>query len=127
MAGEHTPAAYATLSDLQAGWRALSPVEQGIAQALLDRVAVLIDEAFENAGKDPADMSETKRRVAGIISCDLVQYSMDKLRLGNTDLMDDSISDQVWQSDASGSGVRLNDDQLRRLGVGRTHAGWALP
>lgn len=67
--------AYATVADLAARWRPLSPAEQDRAAVLLDDVAVLIDEAAPLAPA-PYEPTTVELGLRLIVSVDSVRRAM---------------------------------------------------
>lgn len=99
--------AYATVSELEARWRTLSPLERQRAQVMLDDAAALIDD--EPRATD-------NEAILRMVSCDMVRRAMaDDFGLGTES---DSM---LAQSDAEGGEVRLlrkdRDKLLRGVAV----------
>lgn len=113
--------AYATVSDLQAGWRNLTQREQDIADTLLDRASALLDAATGNA-----ELSDSQMKVAEYIVCDMVRYSMMGGSMGATPTLDDSPSVSAWMPDLEGGSLWVTDRHLRMLGLGRSRAGFTV-
>ncbi len=115
---------YATVSDLQAGWRLLTPTEQSTADVLLSRASDLVDKALVEGGKDPSAMTDLDKSVAKTVVCDMVQLSFGAGHLGNADIFGDSVDSMVLTSDNAGHGLWLTESHLRLLGIRKSNAGF---
>lgn len=116
--------AHATVTDLQKGWRLLTPTEQGIASELLQRASDMVDQALTEAGKDPAQLTSLQESVCKTVVCDMVQLSFGAGNLGNADVWGDSADTLVMPSDNAGHGLWLTDNHLRLLGIRKSTAGF---
>lgn len=110
---------YASVTDLEGGWRRLSENEQRIAGVLLDRASALLAERI-----DGAELTDNQLEVARYIVCDMVRYSFLAGSLGNTPVLEDGYSDTVWESELEGGSLMVTDRHLQMLGLGRPKAGF---
>lgn len=116
--------AHATVTDLQKGWRLLTPTEQGIASELLQRASDMVDQALTQAGIDPSQLTSLQESVCKTVVCDMVQLSFGAGHLGNADIFGDSVDSMVLPSDNAGHGLWLTDNHLRLLGIRKSTAGF---
>lgn len=100
--------AYATLADLQAGWRRLDENELEIAQTLLCRASAII----RAAGGDRCDAMICK-----IVACDMVRYSMITAQNTVSSYYGETPDAMTWELPAIGGGLRLTEEHRRMLGL----------
>lgn len=113
--------AYATVSDLQAGWRDLTPKEQEIAGVLLDRASALLSREIGDAVLDDVQIE-----IAQYIVCDMVRYSFIGASMGAAPTLEDSPSVSAWLPDMEGGSLMVTDRHMRMLGLGRSRAGFTV-
>lgn len=65
--------AFATVDELESGWRTLTSDEKGRAKELLDRASVHLSSLMEEHGIDPKSRQDALR----IVCCDMVQRKME--------------------------------------------------
>ena len=116
--------ALATVADIEAEWRPLSPDEQGGAQARLDRASALIRNAVPNVDARIAS-DDNYRLLAAGVAVDMV------LRvLKNPDAKsEEAVDDYRYKRDASvaGGNLYLGDDELSLLlGVRRRGGAFSI-
>ncbi len=112
---------YASVSDLQAGWRTLSQNEQAIADVLLERASALLFQEIKGAVLD-----ENQTEVAKYIVCDMVRYSFLQNSLGNVPALEDGISGLTWEHEGEGGSLMVTDRHMRMLGMSRSRAGFSV-
>lgn len=64
---------YATIEELEAGWRTLTPEERERAQTLLERASLYLDWVVDRYHIDPI----AKRAALATVCCDLVQRKLE--------------------------------------------------
>ncbi|MBQ9621249.1 MAG: hypothetical protein IJR41_04865 [Atopobiaceae bacterium] len=112
-------APYASVQDLEDGWRGLTSTEESIAGVLLDRASALLCEEIGDI-----ELTENQEEIARYIVCDMVRYSFLGGSLGATPVLEDGLSDTVWESDLEGGSLLVTDRHLAMLGLSRKKAGY---
>jgi len=104
--------ALATVADIEAVWRPLSPDEAGVGQAWLDRASALIRNAVPNIDYRAAS-DDNYRQLAAGVSVDMVLRVL-KNPEGKSE---EAVDDYRYKRDASvaGGNLYLADDELSLL------------
>lgn len=114
--------AYATVADLEARWRDLSPEEEAVAATLLDDAAMLLDSMVEVDEWDVA-----RKRLLCTVSCSMVKRAMASSTNDAFGVTQGSISADVYSQSltfANPSGdLYVTASEKRALGVGRGFIG----
>lgn len=109
--------AYATVEDLEAGWRPLTESEQDVATTLLDRAAVYIDSFVTVDFSD-----EHQAAVLKAVSCSMVQRAMIATESGAFGVTQQTISADIYSQTQSFSNptgdLYFTKDEKRMLGIG---------
>lgn len=112
--------AYATVSDLEAGWRELTEQEQSVAGVLLERAAVILDSFVTVDATDCHQMD-----VLNMVSCSMVQRAMIASDSGAFGVSQQTISADIYsqtQSFANPTGdLYLTGAEKKMLGIGASY------
>lgn len=111
--------AYATVADLQAGWRTLTAPEQSRATTLLDRAASILDAQVTVVTTDTAQAA-----LLCTVSCSMVQRAMTSTDLFGVSQQSEtagSYSQSMTFANPSGD-LYLTKQERKLLGIGAVYA-----
>lgn len=109
--------AFATVEDVEARWRVLSPSEKERAEVLLSDASAIIRARFTLARKD---ISKADPEMLKIVCCDIVIRAMDKPSSmdGVTSMTQTAgVYSQTYSYAQYTSGIKLLRDELVKLGL----------
>lgn len=107
---------YATIEDLEAGWRTLSPEESSRAETLLERATLFLDGIVEQYAIDTSEKAGALRAVC----CDLVQRKLESASANAVSSVTQTagaFSETISYSKNGSQSWRLFPEDYRLLGV----------
>lgn len=107
---------YATIDDLEAGWRTLSPEEARRAETLLDRASIFLDGIVEQHNIDTV----AKASALTAVCCDLVQRKLESASANAVSSVTQTagaFSETISYSKNGSQSWRLYPEDYQLLGV----------
>lgn len=117
---------FATVDDLEARWRPLSPQERERASVLLEDATALVSRACGSSGVDVGDPDEAFQQALKAVTCAVVSRAMsapvDGPTVSNTSQTAGPFSQSFTYSNPSGD-LYLTSGERKELGIGRARIG----
>ena len=120
---------FASVEDVEAGWRTLSDSETARAEVLLTRASAEIITEFRNARREYDLSDEVQQILLKSVCCDIVRRVIGNNNEGGYSSMSQtagSYSEQITFYEPSGN-IKLSEDEKARLGLKSARIGAIRP
>ena len=119
--------AFATVNDLELGWKTLTPGEQAVANELLLRATAILSAALAKAGVEVDPEDEVQATNLKTVTCSMVRRSMNAgfyEGLSSASQTIGSTTASIGVSNPDGA-LYVTRGEMRTLGIGGGRVGWA--
>lgn len=118
---------YATIDDLESGWRSLTPEEAKIAETLLKRASLYLDAYVVEPHNIDVD---AKADALTIVCCDLVQRKLESgsaIAVSSETLIAGPFSQTTSYANRGHKSWELYPEDLKLLGITSAHKAGTIP